>query len=86
MINQLYGICTGVDNNKIYVENKGILDVNVTGLTCIGDKLTTCSIPGKAQAIRYSNQDETTFGKRSIGKVVGLYNDYSKVKVLLDIE
>ena len=40
---------------------------------------------GIAKAIRYS-QDETKFRYRHIGKVIELYNQYDRVKVLLDIE
>lgn len=81
------GVCkTIIDNDTIDVQTIGITDVNVTGLICIGDKLTASSKAGKAQAIKYSRDDCDIFGIRSIGKVVGLYRDYSIAKVLLDIE
>ena len=82
---QVIGICEKIENNMIYVANTGIIDVNVEDIICIGDKLTTSNKPGKAVAIRY-DQDETQFTIRSIGKVIGLYNNYEKAKVLLDIE
>lgn len=80
------GICNEIKDNEIYVQNTGVTDVNVKDIICIGDKITTSEIPGIAQAIKYTNQDQTTFGIRSIGKVIGLYNSYDKAKVLLDIE
>ena len=83
---KLYGVCNKIENNYIYVQNTGIIDVNVTGIICLGDKLTLSNTPGKAEAIRYDPLDEKVFGLKSIGKVIGIYNVYDKVKVLLDIE
>lgn len=80
------GICKSISDKTIEVINGGMVDVNVTGLICVGDKLTTSDVAGKAKAIRYANDDTRIFDVRSIGKVVGLYNDYSIAKVLLDIE
>lgn len=80
------GICKSVINNTVEVCNTGIIDVNVVGLICIGDKLTTSKYEGKAQAIKYEKNEEDIFGVRSIGKVIGLYNNYNLAKVLLDIE
>ena len=81
------GICEKVEGNTVYVLSTGIADVNVTGIICVGDKLTASSrIPGNACAIRYDRLDENVFGIRSIGKVIGLYQNSSKAKVLLDIE
>lgn len=74
-----------IENNTIVVANKGMVDVNVTGLFCIGDKLTSSDIPGKARAIRYK-QDETQFNIRSIGKVIELYRTPYVTRVLLDVE
>lgn len=82
---QVIGVCEKIENNLVYVSNTGIIDVNVTGLICIGDRLTTSEIPGTARAIKY-NEDESQFTIRSIGKVIGLYNVYEKAKVILDIE
>lgn len=82
---KVIGVCTKIENNTILVANKGIVDVNVTGLFCIGDKLTASEIPGRAKAIRYK-EDETQFNIRSIGKVIELYRCYDVTKVLLDIE
>lgn len=80
------GICKSVSDKTIEVINGGMVDVNVTGLICVGDRLTTSDVAGKAKAIKYSNDDIRIFDIRSIGKVVGLYNDYTIAKVLLDIE
>jgi len=80
------GICIESTAKTVTVVSKGMVDVNVTGLICLGDKLTTSNIDGKARAVKYANDDVRIFDIRPIGKVVGLYNDYSKAKVLLDIE
>lgn len=80
------GVCSKITGNEITIQDTGLIDVNVTGLVCIGDKLSISNKAGKAKAIRYENMDEDIFNIRSIGKVVKLYNDYSKVQVLLDIE
>lgn len=80
------GVCKKVLDNKIYISNNGIIDVNVTGIICLGDKLTASEIPGKAEAIKYVLQDERVFNLRSIGKVIGMYDVYDKAQVLLDIE
>jgi len=80
------GICKSISDKSVEVINGGMVDVNVTGLICVGDKLTTSNVAGKARAIKYANDDTRVFDIRSIGKVVGLYNDYSIAKVLLDIE
>lgn len=82
---KVIGVCIKIENNTIVVANKGIVDVNVTGLFCIGDKLTSSDIPGKARAIRYK-QDETQFNIRSIGKVIELYRTPDVTRVLLDVE
>lgn len=84
--NVVVGICDTVKDNNVYIKNRGFIDVNVTGIICIGDKLTTSKKPGYACAIRYDNKDENIFGIRSIGKVIGIYQSYDKAKVLLDIE
>lgn len=83
--NKVLGICTHIYDNTITVVSTGIVDVNVTGLICLGDKLTVSDKKGIAKAIKY-DQDETKFRYRHIGKVIGLYNSYNVVKVLLDIE
>lgn len=83
---KLYGVCNKIENNYIYVQNTGIIDVNVTGIICLGDKLALSNIPGRAEAIRYDPLDEKVFGLKSIGKVIGIYNIYDKAQVLLDIE
>ena len=80
------GICVASTDKTVDVINGGMVEVNVTGLICIGDELTTSGVAGKARAIKYFNDDTRIFDIRNIGKVVGLYNDYSKAKVLLDIE
>lgn len=83
--NQVIGVCIANNENSITYSNQGAVIVNVCGLVCLGDKLTLSDIPGKATAIKYV-QDTTKFGIRGIGKVIELFNDYSKAKVLLDIE
>ncbi len=83
--NKVLGVCTNINDDIIEVTSTGIVDVNVESLVCLGDKLTASDIKGKAKAIKY-NQDETQFRYRHIGKVIGLYNSYNVVKVLLDIE
>lgn len=83
--NNVVGVCVKIDDDNIYIENQGMVDVNVTGIVCIGDKLQPSNIPGKAKAIKY-NQDETHYKMRSIGKCICLYNSYDTIKALLDIE
>ena len=80
------GVCTNVNNNIITVTSEGIVDVNTYGNICIGDKLTTGTVPGKAVAIRYVREDEILFKKKSIGKVIGLYDVYNKARVLLNMK
>lgn len=82
----ILGVCTNVQENLITIANTGICDVNTHGIICVGDKLTTGSIPGKAVAIRYVNDEEIIFKKKSIGKVIGLYSVYDKARVLLDVK
>lgn len=82
---RVLGICIAVDGDTITVTNHGILDVNVDGIICIGDRLTIGDIPGKAVAIKYE-EDSEKYDFRNIGKVLSLYNNYNKAKVLLDIE
>lgn len=84
-INKVIGICINTNDNEIIIASTGLVDVNVMGLVCLGDKLTVCDKPGIAKAIKY-NQDETKFRYRHIGKVIELYNNYNVVKVMLDIE
>jgi len=80
------GICVADNGKSVDVVDEGIVDVNVTGIVCIGDRLTTSKISGKAKAIRNDNDEIRVFDIRPIGKVIGLYNDYSVAKVLLGIE
>ena len=80
------GVCVSDNGDTVDIVDEGILNVNVTGIICIGDRLTTSKIRGKARAIRNDNDDIRVFGIKPIGKVVGLYNDYSIAKVLLGIE
>lgn len=82
---KIIGVCTAVKDNIINVESYGILDVNVNGIICIGDQLTASNIPGEAVAIKYA-EDNYKYDYRSLGKVIQIYNDYSKAKVLLDVE
>ena len=69
---------TLLQNNKIAV-------INTTGIICIGDKLTLSEKPGKARALKYE-QNISTFKMPSIGKVIGLYQQYNRAKILLHID
>lgn len=82
----LFGICTKIENNSVYVATCGIVDVNVQGLVCVGDKLTVSPIPGKAEAIKYEVLEEKQFGTRCVGKVIDLYKQWDKCRMLIDIE
>ena len=81
------GVCAEIftDTNEILICNEGIIDVNVTGIVCLGDHLTISNKDGKAEAINYDIQEERQFDVRSIGKVVNLGDEYSKATVLLNI-
>ena len=81
----IIGVCKTKNNNKVEVQSKGIIDVNVIGNIGLGTKLTSSNEKGKAKAIKYE-QDISQFNIYSIGKVIGIYKVYNKVKVLLDIE
>ena len=83
--NCVIGVCVDVNDSYVTYINNGIAKVNVLGLVCLGDKLTISEDPGKAVALKYE-QNITQFGKRCIGKVIELYNDYSIANVMLDIE
>ena len=83
--NKVIGVCKAVNDNMISYTDIGMADVRVKGIICLGDKLTASEEFGVAEAIKY-RQDETKFRYRSIGKVIGLYNNYNMAKVLLDIE
>ena len=83
--NRVIGVCTSVNESQVTYTNDEIVKVNVEGLICLGDKLTPSENPGKAVALKYE-QNSTQFGIKSIGKVIGLYNDYSIANVMLDIE
>lgn len=83
---RIYGVCADImSDDEIIVANEGIVDVNVVGIICLGDHLTISSTDGKAEAIKVL-QEEDIYDTRSIGKVVGLYDIYSKAKVLLNIK
>ncbi len=84
----IIGVCTKIlpDNiNNIEVTTRGTVIVNVVGSVGIGDELTSCEIPGSCRSIKYI-QEKRMFNIRSIGKVIYLYKDLSKAKVLLNIE
>lgn len=84
--NLTIGVCIKDNTNTVDIISIGVTDVNVTGIVCVGDRLTTSNIAGKAKAIRNDNDEIRIFDIRPIGKVIGLYNDYSKAKVMLGIE
>ena len=83
--NPVIGICTNVVKNTITITTKGEVDVNVTGMIAIDDKLTTSKIAGKAKAIDYPIYDEILYREVSIGRVIGIYRNYDKAKVLLEL-
>lgn len=83
--NPVIGVCSIVAGNNITILNEGIIDVNVTGMIAIDDKLTTSKIAGKAEAIDYPIYDEILYREVSIGKVIGIYRYYNKAKVLLEL-
>lgn len=84
---EVVGVCveTYPDTEEALICNEGIVDVNVIGIICLGDHLKLSHIEGKADAIN-EIQEEDLFDVRSIGKVIGLYDIYSKAKVLLNIK
>lgn len=84
---EVVGVCveTYPETNEALICNEGMVDVNVIGIICLGDHLRLSHVNGKADAIN-TIQEEDIFGVRSIGKVVGLYDIYSKAKVLLNIK
>lgn len=84
--NPVIGVCSFVAGNNLTILNEGIIDVNVTGMIAIDDKLTTSKIAGKAEAIDYPIYDEILYREVSIGKVVGIYRYYNKAKVLLELD
>lgn len=86
--NIVIGICNKdcTCNGTVVVKSQGICDVNCEGIICIGDKLTISDTPGKCVAIRYDKLEERQFGMKSIGKCIGFYTTYDRVKALLDIE
>ena len=47
--------------------------------------ITASEIPGKGRVLKYT-QEQKIWNIRSIGKVIGLYNNRKKAKVLLNIE
>lgn len=84
-VDNIIGICSKVEDNIITVINTGICDINTTGIICIGDKLTLSEKPGKARALKYE-QNISTFKMPSIGKIIGLYQQYNRAKILLHID
>lgn len=85
---KVVGVCADIfpDTNEILICNEGVIDVNVTGIICLGDHLSISDKAGKAEAINYSIQEEKQFDVRSIGKVVALGDVYSKATVMLNIK
>lgn len=84
----IIGVCADIfpDTDEILVCNEGIIDVNVTGIVCLGDHLTISDKEGRAEAINYDIQEEKQFDVRSIGKVIRLGDIYSKATTLLNIK
>lgn len=85
---KVVGVCAEVfdDTDEILICNQGIIDVNVTGIICLGDHLAVSDKAGRAEAINYEIQEEKQFDVRSIGKVVALGDVYSKATVMLNIK
>ena len=83
--NPVIGICSQVNEDTITIQTEGIIDVNVTGMISIDDKLMSSKIPGKARAIDYPIYDEILYREVSIGRVISIYRNYNVAKVLLDI-
>lgn len=85
---KVVGVCADIfpDTNEVLICNEGMIDVNVTGIICLGDHLSVSDKAGKAEAINYEKQEERQFDVRSIGKVVRLGDVYSKATVLLNIK
>lgn len=85
---KVVGVCADIypDTNEILICNEGIIDVNVTGIICLGDHLAVSNKAGKAEAINYEIMEEKQFDVRSIGKVITLGDVYSKATVLLNIK
>jgi len=81
----IIGIATKVNKKQVEVEDSGIVDVNIIGSIGVGERVTASKIPGKGATLKYT-QEQKIWNIRSIGKVIGLYNDRYKVKVLLNIE
>jgi hypothetical protein len=82
---RIIGVCVDVIDNQIEVQQEGIVTINIVGLSSIGSLVTASEIPGKARVLKYE-QEQRMFNIRSIGKIINLYNDLSKVDILLDIE
>lgn len=82
------GVCADIfpDANEILICNEGMIDVNVTGIICLGDHLGVSDKAGKAEVINYEIQEEKQFDVRSIGKVIYLGDKYSKARILLNIK
>ena len=83
--NPVIGVCSSVTNDSIEIVTDGEIDVNVTGMIAIDDKLTTSKIAGKARAIDYPIYDEILYREASIGRVISIYRYYNKAKVLLEL-
>ena len=82
---RIIGVCVRVNSDEVDVENSGIVDINIEGMSGLGDMITASEIPGKGRVLKYI-QEQRQFNIRSIGKVIGLYNNRKKVKILLNIE
>ena len=81
----IIGVCTEVNHNQIEVQQEGYVIINIEGLYSIGSMVTASNIPGKAKALRYL-QEKRLYNLREVGKVIEIYNDIKKAKILLDIE
>ena len=81
----IVGICTNIHSNEIEVTTQGIVNINVIGSVAIGDEIGASEIPGKGRSIKYI-QEKDMFNIRSVGKVIYLYKDLTKARILLNVE
>ena len=81
----IIGVCIAVRDNVIEVQQSGICIINIIGAYGISSMITASEVPGKGRALKYE-QEKRIWNIRSIGKVIEIYNDEHKAKVLLDLE
>ena len=82
---KIIGVCKDVRNDLVLVQQSGICIINIVGAYGISSMVTASEIPGKGRALKYE-QEKRMFNLRSVGKVIEIYNDEHKAKILLDLE